>query len=391
MLASCNGGGNSQQANNQASDSLVAEVQEEELGDMEPEGCEPDDSFYLDLTVDTAKMELELFMDYPGDSGSETKKYNDIPFVFTDFEAEGFNREGKPVKLISNIALGYKVDWEVPDEYDEEMESENPLYPNGLIKRYFEEMPEIPDWFEIDIWSLKITKSIEITDVYDKVKRVSDNEYEYTCEWDNKVQYRKKIRIDKSDENLDYEMISAEYDEGTAFEESPSLYYYSGEISSMYIELCPMSKLARWVFAECPNYYESNKKKSKRSLGFADVFMESGYEFQCGAHGMGGFTTDNITKNGDTLKVFDVIKKELEEELVEKLFGIYGEEYQISEPDAMQLSCFYLTPDNVTLYWSHYEIAPYSSGNCEMELPYKEYEKYLTKDFKSLLKEAGKL
>ncbi|RDY25738.1 DUF3298/DUF4163 domain-containing protein [Romboutsia weinsteinii] len=110
------------------------------------------------------------------------------------------------------------------------------------------------------------------------------------------------------------------------------------------------------------------------------------YEFTGGAHGMTYLKSFNYDlKTGEELKLSDIFKEEVDYKKITNAFikneisktpGNYfdGEEGFKGISDNQN---FYLEDDGVVVYFSLYEIAPYSSGIPKFKLSYKDFGMYM--------------
>lgn len=110
------------------------------------------------------------------------------------------------------------------------------------------------------------------------------------------------------------------------------------------------------------------------------------YTYEGGAHGntLRISNTWNL-QNGDEITLKDLFKntnnykeklleqiKKIANENIEKISGIYFENYEELIDKNFNEKSFYLTEDSINIYFQHYEIAPYSTGIVVFSIPYKD-------------------
>ncbi len=324
------------------------------------------------VNVDSNKIEYKRIVD--NGSYVEESKIIDGPYycpVYYETEFEAENEQDTVKEIIkANFVLAYLDYKKLPEsEFDDRFDC--PVSDNGFIKEFTEKLSET----EIDFNQYKVTKSVKNYSVSENYNfDGKTNILKYTCNiGDSTV---RKSFTNQEATYLEYNYYSSDYREFWSF-------------SSNYCDCDGCSdrdkyaKLCQFVWARGGSASEESFSVSKVVHKAFYTIVDHRYEYSFG--GVHGFSSDNSTNiwnNGDTIKVYDVINQDKESDLMARLYEEYSEDYGLYEsfPDA-GVSSFYLSDTSVVVYWSEYEVAPYCSGNCEMDLPFDKYKEYLSKEF----------
>jgi len=351
-----------------------------------------DDYLYnktLSITADTLRGELRACYRFGVDSTVRVFDCKGLPIVPSEFRAI-YQDHGVTLRIDADFAMGfYSQDARTRNELqdsgvdcDEAYGDDAGIYPNFVLTGFARLLGDFcdVDWTNVMVDGASMPKGW----LSDEFTRLDSNTVRYTSKLDGNVICERVFVDTMAYHRLAPEVL--EYHSSDALLEGSSYRCVGNNVDVEWYEneLCNMSRLYKMAFLCCPNRVTENHGKSHFDIGFADVYVETGYSYQCGAHGMSGMHTLNITKQGDTLLIGDVVDSGKHDELIAKIYSDYNDTYGFFQED-FQLSNFRLEKDCAVFYWSEYEVAPYMAGFCESAVPYDGNERFFTESFRKLI------
>lgn len=369
ILGSCSGGNSGQQPSAPSGDTLSK-------SDVKVDTPAESGKKQIVYSFESVGVDNVFYKKIDGDKelDTTTRMMPLYSFYIYKMPFEARRESDSLVEIIkADFMMGY-LDFKKTQETEYDDQFEYPVSNNGFVLACIDKFSDIG----LDFSSFVITKSKKHYDVNESFNIDSaSKQLVYKCLIGDSV-VKKTEKYVPSETNLEYDCSLSDFRE---------LWSYVSNVTDA--DGCSIrdeyGKFSEKVFGSGGSCSETRHSVDKIKRNGYYVLQRYDYEYSFGgAHGFTSESSLHIWDNGDTIKVYDVFDQGKEPELMEKLFGIYAEDYQLYEGFVDGgISQFAISDSCVTLSWGQYEVAPYSSGFCFMELPIEEYKKYFTPEFLS--------